>query len=190
LDKVGLGHRLHHKPAQLSVGEQQRVSVARALANKQDDRLRKEFEKWAILTYTDNHAKINEHKGADRGIDGVAYIFGDNKVIFSVKSGKVSVKDARDLRGVLDREEAAAGVLITLEAPTKPMLEEAAALGHVKDMPGLRLPKKIQKLQIVTIQELLDGATMNLPLPEAVVKSAQRHKTKDDNRQIEFEDQP
>jgi putative ABC transport system ATP-binding protein len=25
---------LHHKPAQLSVGEQQRVSVARALANK------------------------------------------------------------------------------------------------------------------------------------------------------------
>ncbi|MCL2709707.1 MAG: ABC transporter ATP-binding protein [Planctomycetaceae bacterium] len=34
LDKVGLGHRLHHKPAQLSVGEQQRVSVARALANK------------------------------------------------------------------------------------------------------------------------------------------------------------
>ncbi|MDR0870134.1 MAG: ABC transporter ATP-binding protein [Planctomycetaceae bacterium] len=34
LEKVGLGHRLHHKPAQLSVGEQQRVSVARALANK------------------------------------------------------------------------------------------------------------------------------------------------------------
>ena len=33
LDRVGLGHRLHHKPAQLSVGEQQRVSVARALAN-------------------------------------------------------------------------------------------------------------------------------------------------------------
>ncbi|MDR0703605.1 MAG: ABC transporter ATP-binding protein [Planctomycetaceae bacterium] len=34
LEKVGLGHRLHHQPAQLSVGEQQRVSVARALANK------------------------------------------------------------------------------------------------------------------------------------------------------------
>ena len=34
LDRVGLGHRLHHKPSQLSVGEQQRVSVARALANK------------------------------------------------------------------------------------------------------------------------------------------------------------
>lgn len=34
LDKVGLSHRLHHKPQALSVGEQQRVSVARALANK------------------------------------------------------------------------------------------------------------------------------------------------------------
>jgi putative ABC transport system ATP-binding protein len=34
LDKVGLAHRLHHKPQALSVGEQQRVSVARALANK------------------------------------------------------------------------------------------------------------------------------------------------------------
>jgi len=34
LDRVGLSHRLHHKPGQLSVGEQQRVSVARALANK------------------------------------------------------------------------------------------------------------------------------------------------------------
>jgi len=34
LDRVGLAHRLHHKPAQLSVGEQQRVAVARALGNK------------------------------------------------------------------------------------------------------------------------------------------------------------
>ncbi|MDR1959271.1 MAG: ABC transporter ATP-binding protein [Planctomycetaceae bacterium] len=33
LERVGLAHRLHHKPSQLSVGEQQRVSVARALAN-------------------------------------------------------------------------------------------------------------------------------------------------------------
>ncbi|GEO98624.1 ABC transporter ATP-binding protein [Methylobacterium haplocladii] len=32
LDAVGLGHRLHHYPAQLSGGEQQRVAVARALA--------------------------------------------------------------------------------------------------------------------------------------------------------------
>jgi putative ABC transport system ATP-binding protein len=34
LDRVGLSHRLSHKPAALSVGEQQRVAVARALVNR------------------------------------------------------------------------------------------------------------------------------------------------------------
>jgi len=34
LQRVGLGHRLTHKPSMLSVGEQQRVAVARALANR------------------------------------------------------------------------------------------------------------------------------------------------------------
>lgn len=34
LEQIGLGHRLHNKPAALSVGEQQRVAVARALANE------------------------------------------------------------------------------------------------------------------------------------------------------------
>lgn len=34
LERVGLGHRLDHRPSQLSGGEQQRVSLARALANR------------------------------------------------------------------------------------------------------------------------------------------------------------
>jgi len=33
LTLMGLGHRMHHQPAQLSGGEQQRVAIARALAN-------------------------------------------------------------------------------------------------------------------------------------------------------------
>ncbi|HEX8929791.1 MAG TPA: ATP-binding cassette domain-containing protein, partial [Actinomycetota bacterium] len=32
LESVGLGHRLQHRPSQLSGGEQQRVAIARALA--------------------------------------------------------------------------------------------------------------------------------------------------------------
>jgi putative ABC transport system ATP-binding protein len=34
LDQVGLSHRLHHRPSQLSGGEQQRVALARAFALK------------------------------------------------------------------------------------------------------------------------------------------------------------
>lgn len=36
LDYLGLSHRHHHKPNELSGGEQQRVAVARALINKPD----------------------------------------------------------------------------------------------------------------------------------------------------------
>jgi putative ABC transport system ATP-binding protein len=36
LEAVGLGHRLHNRPSQLSGGEQQRVSIARAIAERPD----------------------------------------------------------------------------------------------------------------------------------------------------------
>ena len=147
-----------------------------ALIHKKDDRVRKEFEKWAILTYSDNRAVINEKKGADKGIDGVAYTRKSKDeilpVMISVKSGNVNAAVIRDLRGVVERENAACGILITRNEATKPMMQEAKAAGQFK-------PENFaafDKLQIVTVQEILDGAKMNLPLMEEVTKRAQKAK--------------
>ena len=98
------------------------MKSAEALAHKKDDRLRKEFEKWAALTYTNNRAVINEKKGADGGIDARAFFMtgkDDNaKVIFQVKSGAVKRSDIATLRGDMGRENAALAVLITLDEPS------------------------------------------------------------------------
>ena len=54
------------------------------------------------------------------------------QIIFSVKAGQHQCRHVRDLRGVIEREKAAIGVLITLEEPTKPMQKEAAEAGFYK----------------------------------------------------------
>jgi hypothetical protein len=63
-------------------------------------------------------------------------------------------------------------------------------LGYVEEFPnpaGLKMPLKTPKLQIVTIQNILDGARMTLPLAEAVVKSAERQRIKGKNRRMGFD---
>lgn len=148
-----------------------------ALIHKRDDRVRKEFEKWAILTYSDNRAVINEKKGADRGVDGVAYTRKSKNevlpVMISVKSGHVNSAVIRDLRGVVEREGAACGILITRHEPSKPMQQEAKAAGQFKPEHFAAF----DKMQIVTVQEILDGARLNLPLMEEVAKKAARRVT-------------
>jgi site-specific DNA-methyltransferase (adenine-specific) len=76
-----------------------------------------------------------------------------------VKAGHVHVSHVRDLRGVLDREKAAIGVLISMKPPTKQMRTEAAAAGTYQDPWGQRYPR----LQLLTIKELLDGGGIHMP---------------------------
>lgn len=151
------------------------IESARALALKKDDRVRKEFEKWAVLTYTSNRAIINDKKGADAGIDGIAYFqtgATDNaKVVFQVKSGHVGRGDIAKLRGDMEREKAAMAVFITLEAPTAPMNAEAKA---VRFYHHAAMAQNYDKIQIVTINEIIEqGKRLQLPMSLEVLKAAQ-----------------
>lgn len=120
---------------------------------------------------------INEKKGADKGIDGVAYTRKSKEeilpVLLSVKSGKnVGVSEVRDLFGTVKSEGAACGIYITRTEPTKPMIEFAKQQGQFKPEHF----SAFDKLQIVTVQEILDGKRMKLPLMEEVTKKAQKAK--------------
>ncbi|MCL2109812.1 MAG: restriction endonuclease [Oscillospiraceae bacterium] len=153
------------------------MESARALANKQDDRLRKEFEKWAIITYSNNKAMLNDKKGKDRGIDGYLRILQSKDqsrdILFSVKSGKVGTAMLRDLRGVVEREGAAAAIFITLYPPTKDMLKEAASAGTYVN----EFMQSIEKIKIVTVKAILDGERLNVPLAVNPLKKAEKSST-------------
>jgi len=111
---------------------------------------------------------VEQKKGADKGIDGRLYFHDESdnsktktkQIILSVKAGHITVAHVRDLRGVVDRENAQIGVLISVEKPTKPMRTEAASAGFYKS-PWQKEP--YPKLQILTIKELLSGKRIDCP---------------------------
>ncbi|MCU0393415.1 MAG: site-specific DNA-methyltransferase [Thermoflexibacter sp.] len=167
------------KPKRLELsGVPKDFASAVALANKKDDRVRKEFEKWAVLSFSNNRAIINDKKGGDGGIDGTAYMvdFDENnkqvfkEVLFSVKTSKtLSPSVIRDLNGTLEREKAELGYLITLY-PMPNLVKEATKYGTYQNkMFGRTYPK----IEVINIQEMLDGKQMSIPTAE-VLKSAER----------------
>jgi len=119
-----------------------------------------QFQWWALGLV--GARPVEEKKGADKGIDGrIFFHAGDNQtrqIILSVKAGHVNVSHVRDLRGVLDRENADMGVLVSLEEPTGPMRKEAASAGFYTSPWG-----KHARLQLITIADLLTGKTIDRP---------------------------
>lgn len=81
-------------------------------------------------------------------------------MLVQVKSGHVKSGDVRDLRGVVEREEAAMGVFITLEAPSSEMLTEAASAGYFTSQAW---QKDYARIQILTIEDLLSGKGIEMP---------------------------
>jgi hypothetical protein len=158
------------------------MASAVALANKKEDKTRKEFEKWAVLTYSDNRAMINDKKGGDRGIDGIAYMLDrnktsdteHNKIIFSVKSNKTLTPSViRDLNGTLEREGAAMGYLITLY-PMPNLVKESKQYGFYHNT---LLDKNFPKIEVISVEEILNGKRMSIPASHkiSVVKEAEEN---------------
>jgi hypothetical protein len=141
-------------------GEPESLPDARQLA-EQDPY---QFQWWALGLV--QARPTEQKKGADQGIDGRIYFHDEaagartKQVILSVKAGHTGAAHVRDLRGVLEREKAEIGILITMQSPTAPMKTEAAGAGFY-DSPGWK--KSYPKLQILTIAELLEGASINMP---------------------------
>ncbi|MEA3375047.1 MAG: DNA methyltransferase [Chloroflexota bacterium] len=141
------------------IGEPVSLPGAKALAESDPY----QFQWWALGLV--GARPVEQKKGADKGIDGRLYFHDDAKgdtkqVIISVKAGHTGVAHVRDLRGVVDREDAEIGVVITMQEPTGPALQEAASAGFYHS-PGWNTDHP--RLQILTVTELLEGKGIDMP---------------------------
>jgi len=127
-----------------------------------------QFQWWALGLV--GARPVEQKKGADHGIDGKILFRDDPKaakpeqIIIQVKGGKTGVKDVRDLRGVLDREKAAIGILISLQPPTDLVETEAASVGFYEHKTN---QQKFPRLQLRTVKELMAGKGIERPTSAA-----------------------
>lgn len=141
-------------------GEPTNLQEAQALAADPD---KYKFQNWALSLV---HARPTEtKKGADKGIDGKLTFFVEPEmaehIIFSVKSGSLTPAHVRDLHGTVDRDNAAIGVLISMEEPTRQTRAEAVEAGMYvsKELGNPTYPK----IQLLTIKDLFAGKKVNCP---------------------------
>ncbi|HET9283721.1 MAG TPA: DNA methyltransferase [Candidatus Angelobacter sp.] len=119
-----------------------------------------QFQQWAVRKLGGGEVR----RGADKGVDGRLYFADDpthklKHILVSVKAGKrITPAFVRELRGTLEREKGAMGILIAATEPTKSMKQEAVAAGTYRSLLG-----NFPKIQIITAAQLLDGAGYSIP---------------------------
>ena len=126
-----------------------------------NDPTKKEFEKWAV---TRIGFLPQEKKGADGGYDGVRWFGRDEefRAVVSVKGGgKVGVEMVRSLDAVITAQGAHIGVLLTLEPPTKAMVDWAKSAGMC-EVVGFA---PVNRIQIVTIEQALTMRERAVEMP-------------------------
>jgi DNA modification methylase len=143
------------------IGEPVSLPDAEALAAED----KYQFQWWALGLVGARPA--DQKKGADKGIDGRVYFHDEpsgktKQIILSVKGGELKADDVRALLGVIDRERAEIGVLITLNDATRGMRADAASSGFYK-LPVGQGGQQYPRLQILTVAELLAGQRIKYP---------------------------
>ena len=166
------------------IGEPVDVGSARALA-EQD---RYQFQFWALSLLGARPQGYN-NRGADKGVDGILHFINGprrstRKSIIQVKSGRVSVAHIRDLVGTVERENAALGLFITLEKPTRAMAAEAVSAGFYRSELWQR---DFPKIQIRTVRDLFDGNDFEIPSNPGMYQDSRRAQ-RDEARQGDLED--
>jgi len=126
------------------------------------ERDKHEFQKWIVATIGAQPYKSGK-KGMDRGIDGYLHFRDADKkpqfAIVSVKGGgNITSGMVRDLKGTVERENAAIGLFLTLNKPTREMTKEAASSGFY-ETGGM----KYSKIQILTVEDIFDGRRPQVP---------------------------
>ena len=104
-------------------------------------------------------------------------------MLFKDNPGHGNSATVRNLRGVIQREGAEIGVLVTLEPPTKDMVIEAASAGFYQSE---FWHKSYPRFQILTIEQLLAGAGVQMR-PETGTFLAAQKVRKSEGKQGEFE---
>jgi len=125
-----------------------------------------QFQWWALGLV--GARPTDQKKGSDKGIDGRLYFHDETKgktkqVILSVKAGGTGVAHVRDLRGVIERESAEIGALLTMQEPTQPMRTEAASAGFYTS-PFTQ--ERFSRVQLLTVAELLEGRGLSYPMSQ------------------------
>jgi hypothetical protein len=120
-----------------------------------------QFQAWA-LGLVGARVAGSDKRGGDKGIDGRLYFhIGDGEtrqIVFSVKAGHLVPNYVRDLRGVIGREEAEIGVLLSFEEPSAGKRAEAAEAGFYVSPWG-----KHPRIQMITVGDLLAGNRVDYP---------------------------
>jgi len=142
-----------------------------------------QFQWWALsaiqaMPLGGQEGKKEGKKDADGGIDGVINFIDDPKgkvsqVLVQVKSGGGHSSHIRDLGGIIEGNQAAIGVFITLEPPTSEMKKEAVSAGfYTSPINGQKYPR----LQILCIEDLFKGEKVKMPPTASTSKKAERVK--------------